>query len=1069
VGIYALLLLCAEQFFTPLVDHATDSLSTLASFFILLCLIIVAGQLWLLFTPTRLAAELIGDRLSSLRRNFQTHTMRSLVEICSFVGVSCCTATAYRDLLYGLKCGSVTAVAVVILGELAVRSIRKMCFTIEGKPKPEGDENAPLIKPGTGPWSFAMLDRNFEYGNPQTAKYSTIVVPLAMVSGYAVILLLNAVYHHYENIMTAFILSIFAGVAFIVAGELLVLCSFTYWAGQVVISRAGNLPSIAFNWTHHRTRSAVELALWFVGMFGFLRQSGSMVVAINMSTMCMVFFVLVSEYVNGGRSVETAEQLKVMDIFERRKTLTIWLMLGYIGFCSLNLINDHLSSIVTLWLLTIFAMLAFVLAGELFISWEPTRSAGIILQQRVVDTIPNWRHHFLRSFVELGCWSGVTCGTFALTDDIPTAINLGTLSGIFVILAGEIIFENIKVRLHFPVPATKSSANDQRLRSLAATLPLQCLLCYFGGEVYCFLSAHYRSRLHTAIVLATLAGIGFVVVAQLCTYTSYTQRAGLILTERVAYTVRNWRQRFYRSLFEVLLWLGSTYFTYFLTQDLNTSAKVGTMVGVLVVLSSEVLHAIECMEHPPPAGEQLTWNMITAAVTRPFLYRPKTDEPLPEYSRSEVRKHRKRGDAWLIIHGFVYDISDFERRHPGGEAILKFAGCDASDQFEAFHRPAVARRLRVLVIGRVDDRDDLPITKAYVQLRSYLWTHGYFVSDKTYYLIKHAYAYTILLFLLVVFACGTCLDTSVQPGQQPAAAAVLWSLRCILSPLLIAFFLQQSAFLAHDSLHHCILEPRAGRRLNWLGWFHGSVVFGMSHAMWFSEHIMHHAMTMRVHSDPQFRYLPIFLRDAKELDAWRCHWLERLAARVLVPLQHWTLIPLAMVGGRVKLQIRSLIWCIRNRHWYDLVGMLLHFAWTTPFYVLLHSRTERLVFLFVSHVGVGVLHVQLLLSHLAVEVFEEEEEHSMQFCQFQIRTSRNLRADLGWHWFHGGLEYQIEHHLFPQLPRHNLSRVQPLVHALATAHGVTYRIEPLPKAIGSCLRHLRSLSRALDPHTAAIA
>ena len=41
-------------------------------------------------------------------------------------------------------------------------------------------------------------------------------------------------------------------------------------------------------------------------------------------------------------------------------------------------------------------------------------------------------------------------------------------------------------------------------------------------------------------------------------------------------------------------------------------------------------------------------------------------------------------------------------------------------------------------------------------------------------------------------------------------------------------------------------------------------------------------------------------------------------------------------------------------------------------------------------------------------------------------------------WMHGGLQFQIEHHLFPRLPRHNLRKVKPVVEEFAERHGVQY-------------------------------
>lgn len=60
-----------------------------------------------------------------------------------------------------------------------------------------------------------------------------------------------------------------------------------------------------------------------------------------------------------------------------------------------------------------------------------------------------------------------------------------------------------------------------------------------------------------------------------------------------------------------------------------------------------------------------------------------------EYSKDEVSKHNKKGDAWIIVNGSVYDVSKFATNdHPGGEdALLRVAGKDATKEFEGPQHP----------------------------------------------------------------------------------------------------------------------------------------------------------------------------------------------------------------------------------------------------------------------------------------------------------------------------------------------------------------------------------------------
>ncbi|ADN02431.1 cytochrome b5 domain-containing protein [Spirochaeta thermophila] len=66
--------------------------------------------------------------------------------------------------------------------------------------------------------------------------------------------------------------------------------------------------------------------------------------------------------------------------------------------------------------------------------------------------------------------------------------------------------------------------------------------------------------------------------------------------------------------------------------------------------------------------------------------RPEAASPspadLPFYTMEEVARRAEAGECWMVIHGKVYDLTEFVARHPGGKAILEGCGTDATELFE---------------------------------------------------------------------------------------------------------------------------------------------------------------------------------------------------------------------------------------------------------------------------------------------------------------------------------------------------------------------------------------------------
>lgn len=85
----------------------------------------------------------------------------------------------------------------------------------------------------------------------------------------------------------------------------------------------------------------------------------------------------------------------------------------------------------------------------------------------------------------------------------------------------------------------------------------------------------------------------------------------------------------------------------------------------------------------------------------------------PFYTRDEVKRHNKKDDLWIIINENVYDMTNFQRTHPGGSRILNiYSGRDATEVFNAFHKEfdRVNRYSKLYHIGKIEPQEAIKLS-----------------------------------------------------------------------------------------------------------------------------------------------------------------------------------------------------------------------------------------------------------------------------------------------------------------------------------------------------------------------
>ena len=268
--------------------------------------------------------------------------------------------------------------------------------------------------------------------------------------------------------------------------------------------------------------------------------------------------------------------------------------------------------------------------------------------------------------------------------------------------------------------------------------------------------------------------------------------------------------------------------------------------------------------------------------------------------------------------------------------------------------------------------------------------------------------------------------------------------------LLVAVYLAgvfgQIGFLGHEAGHRQIFRSRRGNEL--VGLVHGNLLIGLSIGWWTGKHNRHHAFPNQPGKDPDITIpaLAFTAGQARE---------RRGVARLLARYQAYLFFPMLLLEA-VSMHVIS----IRA----VLTGRPPAAAGSLP---ALRARGRR------SHGRAGPavapaprLHrrpagavrrvpgLRFAPNHKGMPVLGEDDD--LDFVRRQVLTSRNVSGGRLTETMLGGLNYQIEHHLFPAMPRPALRRCRILVRAFCAQTGLPYCEKGLVSSYAEVLRHLHA-------------
>jgi len=223
---------------------------------------------------------------------------------------------------------------------------------------------------------------------------------------------------------------------------------------------------------------------------------------------------------------------------------------------------------------------------------------------------------------------------------------------------------------------------------------------------------------------------------------------------------------------------------------------------------------------------------------------------------------------------------------------------------------------------------------------------------------------------------------------------------------------------------------------------------------WKHNHNVHHIVTNSPEHDPDIEHLPFFAVSHRFLESLTSSFYERVMvfdafAKFIIPYQAYMYYPI-LTFGRFNLYRLSWEFLIRGtgpkkgpawwHRWLEITGQVFFWYWFgyIVMYKTIPNASGRFAFVMISHMVTMPLHAQITLSHFSMSTAELGPQES--FPQKMLRTTMDIDCPQWLDFFHGGLQFQAIHHLFPRMPRHNLRRTQKLVQEFCNDVGIPYAL-----------------------------
>jgi fatty acid desaturase len=263
----------------------------------------------------------------------------------------------------------------------------------------------------------------------------------------------------------------------------------------------------------------------------------------------------------------------------------------------------------------------------------------------------------------------------------------------------------------------------------------------------------------------------------------------------------------------------------------------------------------------------------------------------------------------------------------------------------------------------------------------------------------------------------------------------------------------QLGFQLHDAGHKQMFERNSLNDL--VGYFTGNGLLGMSYCWWVDKHNRHHANPNHVDDDPDINNLAIAYTPSQALGRrGPMRWLAAYQAFAFFPM-------ICFLGVSMHVSSIAFMFSPRARRRALEVGLMLgHAALYVGFLVFFLGPGIALLVIAV-HKATGGAYMASVFAPNHKGMPHIDESTRLDFLRTQVLTARNVRSGAATDLWYGSLNYQIEHHLFPAMPRNYVRAAHGIVREFCGEVGVPYYETSMAQSYRELLAFLHEIGRPL--------